>query len=143
MYEHVGFFLRQSHFELNLNQQITEPTHKGGNLLDVILTNTVCIENITVRATLPYGLSSDHYLINFSLNCTHEIELSPHPSHSVLDFSHEDWDGMLNFLGTHDFTSYFDRTDIEFLWLYLKKLLQQALDHFVPKATLRGYQQPK
>ena len=130
-------------FELNLDQQITEPTHKGGNLLDVILTNTACIENISVRATLSYGLSSDHYLINFSLNCTHKIELSPHPSHSVLDFSHADWDGMLNFLGTHDFTSYFDGTDIEFLWLYLKKLLQQALDRFVPKVTLRHHQRPK
>ena len=64
-------------FELNLDQQITKPTHKGGNLLDVILTNTVCIENISVRAILPYGLSSDHYLINFTLNCTHKIELAP------------------------------------------------------------------
>ena len=73
-------------FGLNLNQQITEPTHNGGNLLDIILTNIVCIENISVRATLPYGLSSDHYLINFSLNCTHEIELSPRPYHSVLVF---------------------------------------------------------
>ena len=25
-------------FDFNLDQQITEPTHKGGNLLDVILT---------------------------------------------------------------------------------------------------------
>ena len=30
-------------FEFNLEQQVTEPTHKGGNLLDVILTNTNCI----------------------------------------------------------------------------------------------------
>ena len=130
-------------FELNLDQQITESTHKVGNLLEVILTNTICIENIPVRATLPYRLSSDHYLINLSLNCTHKIELSPNPSHSVLDFSQADWDGMLNFLGTHGFTSYFDGTDAKFLWFYLKKLLQQALDHFVPKMTLERHQRPK
>ena len=37
----------------------------------------------------------------------------------------------------------FDGTDVQFLWLYLKKLLQQALDHFVPKVTLRRHQRPK
>ena len=58
----------------------------------------------------------------------------------MLDFSHVDWDGMLNVLGTHDFASYFDGTDVEVLWLYLKKLLQQALDHFVAKVTLRCHQ---
>jgi len=58
-------------FELNLVQLITEPTHKGGNLLDVLLTNIDCIVNIsisTLSIILPNGLSSDHYLINFSLS---------------------------------------------------------------------------
>lgn len=61
-------------FEFNLEQQVTEPTHKGGNLLDVILTNTNFIENTSVSATLPHGLSSDHYLIYFSLDTSHEVE---------------------------------------------------------------------
>ena len=130
-------------FEFNLDQLIMEPTHKRGNLLDVILTNTNCIDNISVRTTPPFGLSSDHYLINFSLNFTHEVESFSHPCQSVLDFSHADWDGILTFLETHDFTSYFDSTDVEALWFYLKNLLQQALDHYVPKVTLRSHQQPK
>jgi len=54
-------------FEFNLVQLITEPTHKGGNLLDVILTNIDCIDNISISTILPNGLSSDHYLINFLL----------------------------------------------------------------------------
>ena len=52
-------------FEFKLDQLIMAPTHKWGNLLDVILTNTNCVENISVSAALPYGISSDHYLINF------------------------------------------------------------------------------
>ena len=61
----------------------------------------------------------------------------------MLDFSFADWNGILTFLDAHDFTSYFDGTDVENLWLYLKNLLQQTLNHFVPKVTLRFHQWPK
>ena len=63
-------------FEFNFDQLITEPIHKGGNLLDVILTNINCVENISVSVALSCGLSSDHYLIKFSLNFKHEAKIS-------------------------------------------------------------------
>ena len=50
-------------FELNLNQQVTEHTHKGGNLLDVILTYTVYIE--TYQSEQLYLTSSPLITINF------------------------------------------------------------------------------
>ena len=130
-------------FEHNLSQLIAEPTHNGGNLLDVILTNTNCVENISVRKSLPYGLSSDHYLINFSLNCTHEAKASINFCESVFDYSHADWNGFLTFLESHNFTSYFGISDVEALWSYLKNLLQQALNQNVPRITLKSRQQPK
>ena len=102
-------------FELNLEQLITEPTHKGGNILDVILTNYDCIDNILVSTTLPYGLSSDHYLINFSLKFIHKENLLPYHPESVFDYSHADWDGLLAFLESHDFTSFFGGTDVDAL----------------------------
>jgi len=58
----------------------------------------------------------------------------------VSDYSHTDCNG---FLASHDFTSYFDITDVGALWLYLKKLLQQALNQFLPKVTLKSHQWPK
>ena len=61
----------------------------------------------------------------------------------MLDYSHADWDGFLTFLESHDFTSYFNDTDVEALWLYLKNLLRQALNLFVPRVTLRSHQRPK
>ena len=128
-------------FEFNLDQLITESTHSGGNLLDVILTNTNCVDNISVSAVLPYGLSSDYYLINFSLNLRNK--LSSNFCQSVLDYSHADWNGFLSFLESHDFTSYFNGTDVEALWLYLKNLLQQALNLFILRVTHRSHQQPK
>ena len=70
-------------FEFNLNQQIAEPTHKGGNLLYAILSSTNCIENISVRETLPYGLSSEP-LFDKTFPCTVPMKLSQvnNPKHS-------------------------------------------------------------
>ena len=84
-------------FEFNLDQQIMEPI-----LINdvIILTYTSCIENISVSVTLPHELSSDHYLINLSLNSTHAVELSSHPCYSVFNFCWlEIWDvyGILAF----------------------------------------------
>lgn len=60
------------------------------------------------------------------------MKSKPLACHSVLNFSKADWNGILNFLEAHDFTLYFDSTDVEALWLYLKNLIQQVLDYFVP-----------
>jgi len=119
-------------FELNLVQLITEPTHKGSNLLDVILTNIDYIDNIsisTLSTILPNGLSSDHYLINFS------VKLLLNSCQLVPDYSHADgWNDFLAFLASHDFTLYFDITDVEALWLHLGSYYQ-----WKPPLKIPGY----
>ena len=53
-------------FEFNLEQLIDKPTHINGNILDVVLANFV-INQLTVSDAHPQGLSSDHFIINFSV----------------------------------------------------------------------------
>ena len=55
-------------FDLNFIQLVSEPTHIGGNILDVILTNTDNIYGINVQSNLPVYLSSDHFIVSFYID---------------------------------------------------------------------------
>ena len=52
-------------YDLNLTQLVSNPTHKAGNLLDVVLTNTDVFYDIQTLTNLPTGLYSDHFMIVF------------------------------------------------------------------------------
>jgi len=82
-------------FELNLEQLITTATHITGNILDVILTNTSIINEIQVITPLPCGLSSDHYLVHFSLSTTDCLKKF---YHLVYDHTKANWDGYVYYL---------------------------------------------
>ena len=54
-------------FDYNLSQFIQIPTHTGGNILDIVLTNTPeAVFNVTVAPFSP--LRSDHLALTFSLS---------------------------------------------------------------------------
>ena len=130
-------------FELNLEQLISTPTHIAGNILDVILSNTTIINDIQVITPLPCGLSSDHYLIHFTFLVDHPSTV-PHKVHkSVYDYSKANWDGLLLFLQSQDYTDYFNTSNVEILWSFLKHLIYQALSMFVPRITIKAHQRPK
>ena len=52
-------------YDLNLTQLVSNPTHKAGNLLDVVLTNTDVFYDIQTITNLPTGLCSYHFMIVF------------------------------------------------------------------------------
>ena len=52
--------------DLNLTQHVTLPTHKGGNILYIILTN-FDIEELSVNPDSPPGITSDQFLITFTV----------------------------------------------------------------------------
>ena len=61
-------------FELNLEQLVDKPTHINGNILDVVLANFI-INQPTVSDAHPQCLSSDHFIINFSVpTSSHTVE---------------------------------------------------------------------
>ena len=60
--------------DLNLTQHVTVPTHKGGNILDIVLTN-FDIEEPFVSPVIPPNMMSDHYLVTFSISTQfHKIQ---------------------------------------------------------------------
>ena len=91
-------------FELYLEQLVDKPTHINGNILDVILANFV-IHQPTISDAHPQGLSSDHFVINFSVpTSSHTVEQKA--SYVAYDNSRADWDGMYNSMMNHNFHEY-------------------------------------
>ena len=124
---------------------VTEPTHNKGNLLDVVLTNAPELtDKACVTPSLPYDLSSDHYMVKFCINIYPGTKTAvQHKLSNIHNLTKADWNGMLDFLSTHDFTSYFEMCDIESLWSYLKQIIFEAIHLFTPRVSSRSYERPK
>ena len=128
-------------FELNLEQLVDKPTHINGNILDVILANFV-INQPTVSDAHPQGLSSDHFIINFSVpTLSHTVEQKA--SYVAYGYSIADWDGMYNSMMNHNFHEYYHLSDVEEVWATLKHILQTAIQAFVPQFLIKKKQHPK
>ena len=79
-------------YDLNLTQLVSNPTHKAGNLLDVVLTNTDVFYDIQTLTNLPTGLYSDHFMIVFYTSTLLQNE-NKDPK-LIYNYAAADWDGM-------------------------------------------------
>ena len=84
-------------FKLNLTQLIDVPTHIAGNILDVVLTNTDAIYNVSVNSKFPPGLSSDHFMITFSLQTSLNSPAKVNQKYTY-DYFKDNWEGMNHYL---------------------------------------------
>ena len=50
-------------FDCNLNQLVDCPTHIKGNILDIVLSNTNFIQNVSVEPS--QLVTSDHFIVSF------------------------------------------------------------------------------
>ena len=92
--------------ELNLRQLVVSPTHRAGNILDLILTNNdQIIHDIVVYNTLPSDLSSDHFIILFEVLLTRIPQVGP-PCTSTYNYSKANWIDMINYLTDYDFSDF-------------------------------------
>ena len=91
-------------FDLNLLQLVNKPTHRKGNILDVILTNQANITNVSTLSDLPCGLKSDHFIITCDIisRPTHE-DTKNHKSYPIYNFDKANWEVMNEYLTNFDF----------------------------------------
>ena len=127
-------------YDNNLTQLVLSPTHKGGNTLDLIITNSEgLISSIKVEEANNY---SDHFMINFAV-CDN-VHLPKCSKFSIVhDYTNADFEGMCSFLLDHDFSDFIKSNNIDDLWFYLKHLLMEAVDMFLPKARVSNSSSPK
>lgn len=111
------------------------------------ITNTPdSVSNLTVLSQPAPSLSSDHSSLTFQFASRGVFASnfhSNHPPKSVFDYSKADWDGMLFHLLDLDFNSFYESSDIEFLWYFLTNSLSSVMSLFIPLLTIRSHQRPK
>ena len=127
-------------YDYNLTQIITGSTH-ANNILDVALTNHNNYHHVEILSNLPTGLSSDHYIITFSLAYYFDTP-SKSFKHSY-DYRLVNWDDVHKYLlNSFDFTPTYNSIDVEFIWEQLKAVIYSAISLYIPKISAKRSSQP-
>ena len=112
--------------DLNLSQLVSFPTHSGGNILDLIISNIPdCIKDIC-----PVNPS---FLSSKKLSGTSWF----------YNFQKTDIDSLNEFLLDFDFKPMLESSDIEYVWSFLKSLLLNVIAMFTPLVSVRSKSLPK
>uniref|UniRef100_A0A1X7SRP6 Endonuclease/exonuclease/phosphatase domain-containing protein n=1 Tax=Amphimedon queenslandica TaxID=400682 RepID=A0A1X7SRP6_AMPQE len=132
-------------FRANLSQHITTPTHLGGNILDLLFSQSPdsVIDVHVHKSQRLSNFSSDHFPITFSIP---HSTLKSTPNHSpsfYLDFAKCNYDAMADHLLDIDFSVYFSSNNIDYLWTFLKNILNDSIATFVPKVRRSSQKFPK
>ena len=75
----------------------------------------------------PQGLSSDHYIINFSIPASlHTVEQKA--SYTAYNYSKTDWEGIYSFFMNYNFHGYYVYclSNVEAAWETMKNTLHMA-----------------
>ena len=121
-------------FDHSLRQFINAPTHVAGNILDLVLcefSNLIIDTKVCSNEPFP-GLQSDHNLISISLSSKLNA-ISSKTSHPQYIYRKGVCDGFNQFIFSTDLSSFYESTDIEFKWLFLKSLILRGCELYIPK----------
>jgi hypothetical protein len=130
--------------DFGLTQLVSAPTHKKGNILDLILTDTP--EIFSDVKVLPFMFDSDHFPIVARINL--RLSRSSGSRRSVLDYKNADYNGLSEYLGNRvginsDFTRKHANTDVEDKWGDWVSILNEGINSFIPKRLVSDTHRPK
>ena len=118
-------------FDHGLTQLVHDPTHIKGNILDLVITNSV--DRVSaIHVDRSAFSSSDHFPITFSLKVLLQKQISSHDRTIFCDFSKANFEGMQDFLLAWDFSECLSSNDVEVIWSLLSSAISAAIDQFVP-----------
>ncbi|KAJ8040768.1 hypothetical protein HOLleu_15164 [Holothuria leucospilota] len=121
-----------------LTQHVNEPTHKLGNILDLVLTSeSHMIENLVVGDCLA---TSDHMILNFDLVVNVELKQN---SHFHYDYKKGDYTSMREYLSEFDWSKmFFNKSTLE-MWDSFKVVMENCVKKFIPKRARKYATKPK
>jgi hypothetical protein len=133
-----GSALLETMKETDLEQLVRFPTHDKGNTLDLVITN-MAGNIISVQDNGKLG-RSDHCIIATDVSISGKVGRS---KVTTPNWSKADMTGLRNFLGAKDWDSLMDGKTVEESWEILKEAINQSINQFVPKSTVKGEEEPK
>ena len=102
-------------YDLNLTQLVSHPTHRAGNILDVILTNTEVLHDVKILSDLPFSLQSDHFMVLFSIITQNFKTKSDKVLNQIFNYAAGDWDNMNYYLFSYNFHPCLISQDVELI----------------------------
>ena len=126
--------------DLSLSQVINHPTHRKGNILDLILCDKPDhINDVQIDSDSGFG-GSDHFSIIFKLNLDARRKKSS--KRTIYNFKRADWDGMNSeFLATN-WDNILLNQNIDLAWDNLKNKFFEISDRYIPKIKINDEFQP-
>lgn len=129
-------------YDCGLSQLVCVPTHKLGNILDLVLTNQPSIITNVEVCSDPLPLASDHFPI--FLDITNNTLKKCIPStREVYNYRKTDIRGLVDYLMDLDLSFSYCLADVESLWLSLRSIISRSVNLFTPKVLLRSHPNPK
>ena len=126
--------------DLGHTQVITEPTHIGGNVLDLLFTNVPnLVEDVNVLEHNEVCLS-DHYGIEFTIRLNVARKQTTRPK--VFNYRKADWAGLNYDLGQINWDIVVGARDIYTAWPLFKTILDKLCNKHIPKKAPRSQFQP-
>lgn len=65
-----------------------------------------------------------------------------HDSYPIYAYDKANWDAMNDYLTHFNFNTYYNATNVDFLWEFLKAVIFDCIDFFVPKFFLKHRSHP-
>ena len=126
--------------DLGHSQLISEPTHKSGNILDLLFTNIPDqIKNVHVMDKDEFCLS-DHFGIQFCIDLA--IKHKVMPKREVYNYNKADFQSLNNDISNVNWDSVFSCNDPCLAWDSFKTILKDFCSQRIPKKTVRSQFQP-
>ena len=120
--------------EQGLSQIVSSPTHRDGNILDLMLFNASALSIlITHSVECPLSLSGDHNVLSLSL-ATARQSLNT-TSRSYFDFKNADYTAINQYLSSVDWSFLVDQRLSQQLYDRFIFYLQQAISYYTPTKT--------
>ena len=110
--------------------------------MDLVLTNSDnLIDDVVILETFPRGLSSDHFIVIFSISILQPTIRAPQDF--SLNYSKTNWDAMVAFFNNYNFDELYHISVMEDAWSCLRGIFFEAISRFVPKTCSRRHPRPR
>ena len=121
-------------------QCIKEPTHTGGNLLDVLLTNSIqSVSNVVVETenTLCH---SDHFPITFNIKAN--VKRKKSTKRKLFNHKMANWNELNRDLTLIDWGTVLADANVDVCWNKFKKIFNELCRKHIPLVTVKSDFQP-
>ena len=126
--------------ELGHTQLINKPTHKSGNILDLLFTNISDLINDVNVLGYKEACSSDHFAINFKINL--DVSQKKSVKRKVYNYKKADWKSINFDLKRIDWALFVGTHNPHKSWPFLREALNKLCDKHIPKKTVNYQFQP-